>query len=369
MADITTFSYSYKAFFQKRYQEQKQQFSFVAKDREEADTWREAFRRALSEKLGLDRLTLWGASCNACDAVLLEEAQEDRYRRRKYALQTLPDVYMPFYMLVPDQSDAENPARAMIAVPAHGANKNTVCGVGVTKEENEKIAAAPAECYGREFARRGYVVFCPDLPGYGERVEPLSMEDRQFIQKSGRSSLDSSCKDLAQTAEALGFSLTALEIHDLTKLLDFACGCAEVKKKGRNAVIGCAGFSGGGQYTMWLAAMDDRIRLAVVSGYVHGYYDSILECHLCPCNYAPGLWELGDISDICSLIAPRPLFVENGTQDIENGPCGIEGPARQVQRIRNAYRVYGAQDSLYHFTPEGAHQWHGGCYDFVEENL
>ena len=31
-----------------------------------------------------------------------------------------------------------------------------------------------------------------------------------------------------------------------------------------------------------------------------------------PCNYAPGLWQLGDISYICSLIAPRPLFIENG---------------------------------------------------------
>lgn len=367
MADSMT--YSYKIFFQKKYQEQGQQFSFAAKDREEADAWRDAFRRALSAKLGLDRLTLWGKSCSARDAVLLEEAQEDGYRRRKYALQTLPDVYMPFYMLIPDQAGAENPARAMIAVPAHGANKNTVCGVGVTKEEKEKIAAAPVECYGREFAQRGYVVFCPDPPGYGERVEPVSMEDIQFIRKKERGSLESSCKDLAQTAEALGFSLTALEIHDLTKLLDFVCGCAEVKKEDRGAAVGCAGFSGGGQYAMWLAAMDDRIRLAVVSGYVHGYYDSILECHLCPCNYAPGLWELGDISDICSLIAPRPLFVENGTQDIENGPRGIAGPAMQVQRIRRAYALYDAQDSLYHFTPEGLHQWYGGCYDFVAQNL
>ena len=68
---------------------------------------------------------------------------------------------------------------------------------------------------------------------------------------------------------------------------------------------------------MWLAAMDERIRLAVISGYIHGYYDSILECHLCPCNYAPSLWLLGDISDICALIAPRPLFAENGTEDVK----------------------------------------------------
>ena len=118
---------------------------------------------------------------------------------------------------------------------------------------------------------------------------------------------------------------------------------------------------------MWLAAMDERILAAVVSGYVHGYYESIMDVHLCPCNYAPDLWELGDISDICSLIAPRPLFVENGIQDPENGRCGIDGPAEQVARIRKAYEIYGKEQNLKFVTPQGKHRWYGLCYDFLNE--
>jgi dienelactone hydrolase len=289
--------------------------------------------------------------------------------RRKYVLQTLPEVFMPFYMLIPDHVDANMPSRAMIVIPAHGANKNTVCGVAETPEEQEKIFEAPRECYGREFAQQGYVVFCPDPPGYGERVEPLNREDTVFDPSQKRSSLDSSCKDLSQTAEAFGLSLTALEVHDLQKLLDFACGCEEVKQQEDHALIGCAGFSGGGQYAMWLAALDARICTAVVSGYIHSYYDSLLYCHMCPCNYAPDLWTLGDISDICSMIAPRPLFVENGTEDVENGPNGISGPQKQVEKIRNAYAVFHAEDQLVHYTPHGAHQWYGGCYEFVKQHL
>ena len=363
-------NYTYKTFFQKLYQKQGRQFTFSAKDKEEAEAWQAEFQKALVKKLGLDRLEKIGKDCDAKDAVLLEEIQEEGYTRRKYELQTLPDVRMPFYMLVPDGAGANSQRKGVIAIPAHGADKNTLCGVGKTEEELEKIKSAPYECYGKEFARRGYVVFCPDPPGYGERVEPMPMEEKIWQpEKETRGSLESSCKDLAQTAQALGLSLTALEIHDFIKLLDFACGCVELERKGREAQIGCAGFSGGGQYAMWLAAIDKRICFAVVSGYIHGYYDSILECHLCPCNYAPGLWEMGDISDICSLIAPRLLFAENGTDDVENGPDGIKGPVRQMLKIKKAYEIFGAENNLYHFMPKGGHRWYGGCYDFISQNL
>lgn len=380
---------SYKTFFQKLYRLQEQEFSFQARNESEAEVWQTRFRAALSEKLGLNLLKaadekLRAQQKNGAEGIgkkegefpqkvsriiCAEEVQEEGYLRRKYVMETLPEVFMPFYMLIPEGVNEKNPSRAMLVIPAHGANKNTVCKAGETEEEKEKIARDPAECYGWEFARRGYVVFCPDPPGYGERSEPVPSEDQCFLPGRRKSSLESSCKDLAETAEALGLSFAALELWDLMRLMDFACGCAEVKKENGIVQIGCGGFSGGGQYAMWLAALDERIGAAVVSGYVHGYYDSILECHLCPCNYAPDLWRLGDISDICSLIAPRPLFVENGTEDVENGPCGIEGPIKQVERIRKAYALFDAQEKLYHFTPRGPHRWYGGCYEFVERNL
>ena len=114
---------------------------------------------------------------------------------------------------------------------------------------------------------------------------------------------------------------------------------------------------------MWLSAMDDRISRTAVSGYVHGYYDSMLDTHLCPCNYAPDLWLLGDISDICSLIAPRPLYVESGRLDVENGSKGIEGSKEQIEKIRRAYRIFGKEDALTHAIFEGGHMWYGGCLE------
>lgn len=389
--------YSYLKFFQKVYQRQEPEFAFKAASVEEAVAWRDKFRAALWKRLGLDVLTEISGEMEEKDreAVLLEAVQEDGYCRYKYAMQTLPEVFMPFYVLVPDGTDEMHPAGAMLTIPAHSANKNTVCGVAATPEEEKKLAELPLECYGKEFVKRGYVVFCPDLPGFGERLEPVTGK---------KSSLDCSCPDLSEIAEALGFSLAALEIWDLMRLLDFACahpavarlesaaagaenaggGRAQKAETGEAEVqtavgqlergvrraaarVGCAGFSGGGLCTMWLAALDERIGLAVVSGYVHSYYDSMLLCHRCACNFAPGLWRLCDISDICSLIAPRPLYMENGVEDRQNGCFGIEGPKRQAEKIRRAYALFGAEEKILHVTPEGMHRWYGGCYEFVEK--
>lgn len=359
-------NYSFKDFFADFYREQGQKYAFCAGDEQEFMLWKEGFRNALKEQLGMDVLERIGARGESRAPVLLSESREEGYICRKYVLETLPAVFMPFYMLIPDGGRAR---AAMITIPAHGANKNTVCGIAENEEEAKKVREAPDECYGRVFAQKGYVVFCPDPPGYGERAEPMPLEETFFSGPKERTSLDCSCKDLAQTAEVLGLSFTALELWELQRLLDFACDCPEVLREKSGPLIGCAGFSGGGQYSMWLGAMDDRIRICVVSGYVHGYLDSLLDCHLCPCNYAPGLWKLGDISDICSLIAPRPLFVENGTEDVENGPLGIEGPKNQVEKIKKAYQIFGRKDLPEHSTPEGPHRWYGGCYEFVDKYL
>lgn len=247
-------------------------------------------------------------------------------------------------------------------LPAHGANKNTIAGIASCPEEEEKLKRSPKEAYGKSFVQKGYIVFCPDPPGYGERVERVPLEDASFLGNSRRNPLGASCKNLAQTAEALGLSLTGLILWDLQRLLDFACACSQTDTDR----ITCAGFSGGGQYTMWLAAMDDRIHTAVISGYVHGYYTMMLETHLCPCNYAPDLWRLGDISDICSMIAPRPLFIETGIQDIENGPEGIQNPIEQVSKIRAAYRIFGKEELVEHCIFEGPHMWYGGYFSGIK---
>ena len=47
----------------------------------------------------------------------------------------------------------------------------------------------------------------------------------------------------------------------------------------------------------------------------------------------------------------------------------IEGPRKQVEKIRKAYEVWHAEELLLHETPEGTHRWYGGGYKFAENFL
>ena len=360
-------SYTYKRFFQKLYLENESRFAFHGKSEEDVGVWQKQLRKELKNTLGFAVLEKQNEVFLSRPRMIREEecVEEDGYIRKKIVLETLPEVYMPFYMLIPDSKREQISYPAVIAIPAHGANKETVAGIKNHAEVIQKLEETPKEAYGREFVKQGYVVFCPDPPGYGERLEETPREDLYFRGNVKRSVLGSSCKNLALTAEAMGSSFTALEIWDLQRLLDFVCDQPMVDKKR----IGCAGFSGGGQYTMWLSAMDERISLGVVSGYVHNYLESILDVHICPCNYAPGLWNICQISDICGLIAPRPLFTENGREDPLNGVRGEESIREEAQKIRHIYELLGKEEAFESHIYEGKHQWYGGCYDFVKKWL
>lgn len=280
-------------------------------------------------------------------------------------MQTLPGVFMPFYMMVPEGSQASHPLPVMIALPAHGASKESVAGVLSSPGVREKLEWSPKENYGQVFARKGYLVFCPDPPGFGERQEPLSMEDAAFLGSPSQNPLGSSCKNLTITAEALGLTFAGLALWDMMGLVDYISTLPAAD----SARIGCCGFSGGGLDTLWLVAMDDRIRLAVISGYLHSTGKSILETHLCTCNFVPELWLNYDIGDIAALIAPRPAFYENGIRDILNGPDGIQDPLNQFHKIQKIYKLFEKEDAIAHGSFDGPHMWYGLGYEFVDRYL
>ena len=176
-------AYSYKQFFRQIYESAPPKYACTATDAASFLIWKDKSRDRLRELLGLSRLEQFIADSApySREAELISTFQEDGYTRYKLKIQTLPDVFMPFYMLVPDGLSDSRPHKAMIAIPAHGASKESVAGVLTAPGVREKLAADPKESYGLQLVKMGYTVFCPDPPGYGERLEPVSMEDRTFL--------------------------------------------------------------------------------------------------------------------------------------------------------------------------------------------
>jgi hypothetical protein len=124
--------------------------------------------------------------------------------------------------------------------------------------------------------------------------------------------------------------------------------------------LGCVGLSGGGMQTLWLSVFDERVKVAVVSGYFYGYKDALLKLNEnCSCNYVPGLWQLVDMGDIAALICPRPLLIESGLRDPLNGERGITNVTEQLAITQQAYRLAGTQEKLYHSVFDGPHRYDG----------
>lgn len=319
--------------------------------------WKQEMRQKLWELLGLSEMETCPLESRTEERVLLKNG----ILREKVRIQVEPDVWMPVYILIPEKAQTKGPGQrpsCVIAPPGHqGAGKYSVAGCREIPAVNKMIDHYHYD-YGMQLAERGFVALCPDCRGFGERREEALWGDEE------QAFLNSTCFHLAHMAEPLGMTVAGMLTWDLMRLVDYI----EQRGEWDPDDIGCVGFSGGGMQTLWLAAMDDRIARACISGYLYGYRDSLLELNgNCSCNYVPGLWKLADMGDIGALIAPRPLIIQSCREDHLNGKRGIANVTEQVDIIRSAYRCLGAEMRLHHQILGGGHQWHEEGADLFAE--
>ena len=277
-----------------------------------------------------------------------KSVQCDGYVRHRVEIHTEAHVVMPMYVLVPDGLKEGERRPAMIAAHGHdGGGKVAVVGRDDIPSVAEAISRYNYD-YGRHFAQKGLVVFAPDARSHGERREQGEQghEMESFIH--------SRCYSLHNRAICLGQSVVDMWTFDLMRLIDYI----QTRPECDPDRIGCGGLSGGGLQTLWLAALDDRIKATIVSGYFHGYLDAELERNNCACSYVPGLWQAVDKGDIGALIAPRPFLIETGERDRSNGSRGLENVTKQVDITRQAYALLGAEDALVHDIWPGGHKWY-----------
>lgn len=319
--------------------------AFVGNTSQEHELWKEQSRNTLYRLLGLDKME----TC-PLKAQLLEKVEAEKgIIREKVLLQVEPQNWMPVYILIPQKKE-EGKQHCFLALPGHlGAGKYSVAGCREILSVRDAIARFHYD-YGMQLARLGYVALCPDCRGFGERRDEALQND------SEEAFLNSTCFGLAHMAEPLGETVAGMCTWDVMRLVDYVYERNEWELD----TLGCLGFSGGGMQTLWAAAMDDRIRQAVISGYLYGYRDSLLLLNdNCNCNYVPHLWEHFDMGDIASLIAPRPLWVQSCREDHLNGSRGLENVMEQLDIVRAAYHLYQKEELLVHDVQEGGHCWHG----------
>jgi len=78
--------------------------------------------------------------------------------------------------------------------------------------------------------------------------------------------------------------------------------------------------------TLYTAASDKRITVAVPSCSFSTIASPMGRIYHCDCNLVPGIFEWGDLYDVAGLAAPRHLLSVNGRQDKLHEASSIERP-------------------------------------------
>ncbi len=148
-----------------------------------------------------------------------------------------------------------------------------------------------------------------------------------------------------------GYTPAGVETWSGVRALDYLATRPEVDM----AKIGCTGRSGGGAYTWFVTAVDDRISVACPTAGITTLRDHVvggcIDGH-CDCMFMNN-FHRWDFDKVAALTAPRPLCILNTDKD-EIFPLG--GVMRIYNSTRRLYRLLGIEKSIGLQISEGPHQ-------------
>jgi dienelactone hydrolase len=324
-------------------------FAFRATTRAELAAWQQAFRPSLRAMLGIDRIARRGL----CELNPQHKGTEelDDHVREEWTIQSEPGFELPFYLLRPRHISEPRPV--VLTPHGHGkAGKRTYVGIADSDEERQSIVDGERDV-ALQAVREGYIAIAPDMRAFAtlRRQEDIKAD------------ATSSCRTLQMHALLFGRTLIGERVWDIGRLIDYAATRPEVDA-GRVVITG---NSGGGTISLFAAACDERITVAVPSSYFCTFEQSIGSIHHCECNYVPGILAVGEMYDVAGLIAPRPFLAVAGRLDPIFPYDGVQAA---FTRLRAIYEVAGVPERCRLYTGDGGHRYYkAGVWPFVRQAL
>ncbi len=309
--------------------------TFQATSRARAEAWQKELREKIAELVGG-----FPSQRTPLQAQTLEVKEYPGYRREKFIFQSRPGVEVLGYLVTPTAGRAPHPA--VIAIPGHGRGVDDIVGIDDHgRDGTERVGYAYD--YALQIAEHGMAAVAIEPMAFGCRRDPVT-------RSSGLSA--TACQPAAGSALLLGQTMIGWRVYDTMRAIDWIATRPELD----SSRIGCLGCSGGGTCTLFAAALDSRIRAALVSSYLNTFRESIMRVSHCIDNYVPGILNWAEMYDVAGLIAPRPLFAESGLRD----PIFPTAAAREsFARVQKVYAVFGAEDQVGLEVFDGPHSFHG----------
>jgi dienelactone hydrolase len=165
-----------------------------------------------------------------------------------------------------------------------------------------------------------------------------------------------------------GYTPAGVECWNGVRAIDYLLTRPEVDPER----IGVTGISGGGAATFWIAAADERVKVAVpVSGMsdLESYVkNKVINGH-CDCMFLYNIYRW-DWTTIAALVAPRPLLFANSDND---RIFPMDGNRRIIEKLHQIYSKYGKPDLAQEYVSPGGHDYRPdlriAIYKFINKYL
>ncbi len=287
------------------------------------DDWQQT-RPRLRQQI-LDMLGLWPLPEKTdLHATVTGTVEGDGFIVEKLHFQSMPGLYVTANFYRPKEVDG--PLPTILYLCGHGQVKID----GVSYGNKTSYQHHPAW-----FAREGYCCLIIDTLQLGE-IEGIH---------------HGTYREGMWWWIARGYTPAGVEAWNAVRAIDYLETRPEVDAKR----IGVTGRSGGGAYSWWSAAIDERpacfVPVAGITDLQNHVVDGCIEGH-CDCMFMVNTYGW-DFAMVAALAAPRPLLFSNSDKD---KIFPLDGVVRTHARLRKIYELYGAADRLGLLITEGPHK-------------
>ncbi|MFL2869570.1 MAG: alpha/beta hydrolase family protein [Pirellulaceae bacterium] len=252
------------------------------------------------------------------------KVEHEEFTVENIQFQSRPGLYVTGNLYVPKQRDEKLPA--ILYVCGHGAVKENGISYGNKVHYHH---------HGSWFARNGYVCLTIDTLQLGE-IEGIHHGTYRY--------------GLWWWLNR-GYTPAGVEAWNCIRALDYL----QSRKEVDGERLGVTGRSGGGAYSWWIAALDQRIKVAVpVAGITdmrNHVVDGTVEGH-CDCMFMVNTYQW-DYPMVAALVAPRPLLISNTDND---GIFPLDGVYRTFVKTKQVYDLLGAGDQISLHITAGPHK-------------
>ena len=224
-----------------------------------------------------------------------------------------------------------------------------VCGHSHRGRDGNKVAY---QSHGIWFARHGYVCLVIDTLQLGEIA----------AKHHGTYNLE------RWWWHSRGYTPAGVEAWNGVRGIDYLLSREDVDADR----IAVTGISGGGAATFWIAAADERVKVAVpVSGMadLKSYIPNRVINGHCDCMFLYNTFQW-PWSRIAGLIAPRPMLFANSDQD---AIFPMDANERIIARLERLYSLYGMSDRVDAMVSVGGHAYRKdlrqAAYRFINAHL